>query len=38
MLRMAICDGLTAWAVGLPLLATVGIIGAALLPVRRRSR
>jgi O-antigen/teichoic acid export membrane protein len=27
MLRMAICDGLTAWAVSLPLLATVGIIG-----------
>jgi O-antigen/teichoic acid export membrane protein len=27
LLRMAIADGLTTWAVGLPLLATVGVIG-----------
>jgi O-antigen/teichoic acid export membrane protein len=27
MLRMAVVDGLTSWAVGLPLLATVGVIG-----------
>ena len=27
LLRMAIADGLTTWAVGLPLLATIGIIG-----------
>ena len=27
LLRMAICDGLAAWAVGLPLLATSGVIG-----------
>jgi O-antigen/teichoic acid export membrane protein len=27
MLRMAVCDGLTSWAVGLPVLATAGVIG-----------
>jgi O-antigen/teichoic acid export membrane protein len=27
LLRMTICDGLTSWAVGLPLLAAVGVIG-----------
>jgi O-antigen/teichoic acid export membrane protein len=27
MVRMAVCDGLTSWAVALPLLATVGVIG-----------
>ena len=27
LLRMAICDGLVAWGVGLPLLATSGVIG-----------